>query len=91
LSSRTSLTNAVIFHSLRDAVKPLSEADCHTKTQLKKHIRGARPLEQALEARSALTDDGRAPLEASGLKVQDRLTQISDSLARIEQKSLPPF
>lgn len=61
-----------------------------------------RPLERALErrsdpeaqamrryylaVRSALTDDGRAPLEASGLQLQDRLTQISSSLARVEQK-----
>ena len=39
-----------------------------------------------LAVRSALTDDGRAPLEASGLQLQDRLTQISNSLARVEQK-----
>jgi hypothetical protein len=31
------------------------------------------------------------PLEASGLQLQDRLTQIHDSIARVEQKkSLPP-
>jgi hypothetical protein len=39
-----------------------------------------------LAVRSALTDDGRAPLGASRLKLQERLTQISDSLTRIEQK-----
>ena len=39
-----------------------------------------------LAVRSSLTDDGRAPLDASGLKLQDRLTQISDSIARVEQK-----
>jgi hypothetical protein len=90
------------FQYLRDAVQPLYEADRHAKTQLKKQVRGVRPLERALETRSdpeaeamrgsclavrsALTDDGRAPLEASGLKLQDRLTQVSDSLARSEQK-----
>lgn len=90
------------FHYLRDAVKPLYEADRHAKTQLKKLVRGVRPLERALEEqsgpeaeamqgyclaiRSALTDDGRAPLEASGLKLQERLTQISDSIARVQQK-----
>jgi hypothetical protein len=36
--------------------------------------------------RSALTDDGRPPLCASGLKLHDRLTWISDSLARVEEK-----
>ena len=92
------------FHYLRDATKPLYEADRHAKTELKKHVRGVRPLERALEersdpeaevmrgyclaVRSSLTDDGRAPLEASGLQLQDRLTQISDSIARVEQKKV---
>ena len=90
------------FHYLKDATKPLYEADRHAKAELKKHVRGVRPLERALEersdpeaeairgyclaVRSSLTDDGRAPLDASGLKLQDRLTQISDSIARVEQK-----
>src|SRR6266571_2380141 len=90
------------FHYLKDAIEPLYEADRHAKTQLKKLVRGVRPLERALEergdpeaeairgyclaVRSSLTDDGRAPLDASGLKLQDRLTQISDSIARVEQK-----
>ena len=90
------------FHYLKDAVDPLYEADRHAKTQLKKLVRGVRPLERALEergdaeaeamrgyclaVRSALCDDGRAPLDASGLKLQDRLRQISNSIARVEQK-----
>jgi len=90
------------FHYLRDATKPRDLADRHAKTQLKKHVRGVRPLERALEergdpeseairgyclaVRSALTDDGRAPLDASGLTLQERLTQISHSIARVEQK-----
>ncbi len=92
------------FHYLKDAVEPLYDADRHAKTQLKKHVRGVRPLERALEerrdpeaeamrgyclaVRSSLTDDGRAPLDASGLKLQTRLTQISDSIARVEQKKV---
>ena len=90
------------FHYLKDATEPLYDADRHAKTELKKHVRGVRPLERALEerndpeaqairgyclaVRSSLTDDGRAPLDASGLKLQERLTQISDSIARVEQK-----
>jgi hypothetical protein len=70
------------FHSLKDAVDPLYEADRQDIPQLKKHVRGVRPLEPALEergdpeaeairgsclaVRSSLTDDGRAPLDASG-------------------------
>src|SRR5437588_4230160 len=92
------------FHYLKDATEPLYDADRHAKTQLKKQVRGVRPLERALQergdpeaeaircyclaVRSSLTDDGRAPLEASGLKLQDRLTQISDSIARAEQKKV---
>src|SRR6266852_378157 len=92
------------FHYLKDAVDALYEADRHAKTQLKKHVRGVRPLERALEecsdpeaeairgyglaVRSSLTDDGRAPLEALGLQLQDRLTQISDSIARVEGKKV---
>jgi hypothetical protein len=36
--------------------------------------------------RSAITDDGRPPLEASGLKFKDRLSAIEASLAKVEQK-----
>ncbi len=90
------------FHYLREAAKPIFEADRHAKTQLKQQVRGVRPIERGLEeqedeqsqamhgyclaVRSALTDDGRPPLAASGLKLHDRLTQISDSLTRVEEK-----
>ncbi len=90
------------FHYLREAAKPIFEADRHAKAQLKQQVRGVRPIERSLEGqedeqsqamhgyclavRSALTDDGRPPLGASGLKLHDRLTQISDSLSRVEKK-----
>jgi hypothetical protein len=35
------------FHSLKDATQPLYEADRHAKTQLKKQLRGVRPIERA--------------------------------------------
>ena len=79
------------FHYLKDATKPLYEADQHAKTQLKKQLRGVRPIERALEeyktpeneairgyclaVRASLTDDGRSPLQASGLRLYDRITQ----------------
>ncbi len=90
------------FHYLKDAIDPLYEADRHAKTQLKKHLRGVRPIERALEecstpeneairgyclaVRASLTDDGRSPLQASGLKLYERITQVSDSIARVQQK-----
>src|SRR5437899_8158192 len=89
-------------HYLREAAKPIFEADRHAKAALKKLVRGVRPIERSLEGqedeqsqamhgyclavRSALTDDGRPPLGASGLKLHDRLTQISDALSRVEEK-----
>lgn len=69
------------FHYLREAAKPIAEADRHAKKELKKQVRGVRPIERALEkrsdeeaevvrgyclaVRSALTDDGQPPLDAS--------------------------
>jgi mutator family transposase len=89
------------FHYLREAAKPIFEADRHAKKELKKHVRGVRPIERALEGRadaeaevtrryclavrSALTDDGRPPLAAAGLRLQARLQAVADSLARVEQ------
>lgn len=90
------------FHYLREAAKPVYEADRHIKVQLKKKVRGVRPIERKVEGRSddeagdirgycaavrsALTDDGRPPLEASGLKLQGRLSAIAASLGRVARK-----
>jgi hypothetical protein len=84
------------FHYLREAAKPLYAADRHAKKELKKRVRGVRPIERRLAGRSdpeaevvrgycaavrsALTDDGRPPWEASGLKLHDRLSAIATSL-----------
>jgi len=90
------------FHYLREAAKPVFEADRHAKVLLKQEVRGVRPLERALEGReddeaaavrgyclavrSALTDDGRPPLCASGLRLHDRLTAIHASIGRVAAK-----
>jgi hypothetical protein len=39
-----------------------------------------------LAVRSALTDDGRPPLAAAGLRLRDRLTAIHASVARVQAK-----
>jgi hypothetical protein len=92
------------FHYLREAARPIFEADRHAKKELKKRVRGVRPIERALEGqrdeagttqaavarsyclavRRALTDDGRPPLAASGLKRKDWLEAIAQSLERVE-------
>src|SRR4051812_34888492 len=90
------------FHYLREAAAPIYEADRHAKVQLKKEVRGIRPIERKVEGRtgaeaevirgycaavrSALTDDGRPPLEASGLKLQGRLAAAAESLDRVAAK-----
>jgi hypothetical protein len=89
-------------HYLREAATPVYEADRHAKVQLKEKVRGIRPLERRVEGRddaeaetirgycaavrSALTDDGRPPLEASGLKLRDRLAKVAESLDRVGVK-----
>jgi hypothetical protein len=72
-----------------------------SKKELKKHLRGVRPIERSIErndaeagvirgyclaVRSALTDDGRPPLEASGLKLHERISAIVASLTRVSEK-----
>lgn len=90
------------FHYLREAARLIYEADRHAKKELKKKVRGVRTIERQMETRtdpeaevirgycsavrSALTDDGRPPLVASGLKLHDRLNAITDSLDRAGQK-----
>ena len=87
------------FHHLREAATPVYEADRHIKVQLEKEVRGIRPVERKIEGRqdaeaeairgycaavrSALTDDGRPPLDACGLKLQGRLGEAAASLERV--------
>src|ERR1700761_3350926 len=89
-------------HFLREAARPIFEADRHAKTELKKHVRGVRPIERSVEGasdpqavvvhgycaavRSAITDDGQAPLAASGLKLKERLEKVAASLERGAEK-----
>jgi len=90
------------FHYLREAALPIYEADRHAKKELKKQVRGVRVIERKAEkqqgeeaevvldycaaVRSAVTDDDRPPLAASGLKLQDRLTKVAASLDRVAAK-----
>lgn len=90
------------FHYLKEASKIIYEADRHAKKELKKHVRGIRKIENSipdddkkvaaivskycLAVRGSLTSDGRPPLDASGLKLQERLTLIEQSLQKVEKK-----
>jgi hypothetical protein len=95
------------FHYLREAAKPIYEADRHAKKELKKHVRGIRPIEREVEqlndeeamitrkycfaVGSALTDDGHPPLSASGLKLHERLSLIVASLERVAEIGVLPL
>jgi hypothetical protein len=90
------------FHYLREAAQPIFEADRHAQKELKKRVRGVRPIERQVEGRddadavairgygaavrSALTDDGRPPLEAPGLELKGGLESVVESLDRAEAK-----
>jgi hypothetical protein len=87
---------------LRAAAQPILEADRHAKKELKKRVRGVRPIERKVEGRddpeaavtrgycaavrSSLTDDGRPPLAASGLVLKGRWVAVVESLDRVEEK-----
>lgn len=93
------------FHFLREAARPIYEADRHAKKLLKKTVRGVRPIERSVEGRtdpaavavrgycaairSALTDDGRPPLGAPGLRLHRRLRAVAASLECVAKKGDP--
>jgi hypothetical protein len=94
------------FHYLREAARPLYEADRNAKKELKKRLRGVRPIERAVEGqtdataiavrgycaavRSALTDDHRPPLVPSGLRLARRLHAVARSLGRVAKRGPCP-
>lgn len=95
------------FHSLREAAKPVYEADRQAKKELKKQVRGIRPIEREVEqqeneegiitrkyrlaVRSALTDEGHPPLSAPGLKLYELLSLIAALLGAGHSKRELPF
>jgi len=94
------------FPYLREAAKPIYDADRHAKKERKKRVRGVRPIARRLAGRSdpeaavvrgscaavrrALTEDGPPPLEASGLTLHDRLTAMTARLERVEKRGPCP-
>jgi hypothetical protein len=94
------------FHFLREAANSVYEADRHAKKELQKGVRGVRPIERSVEGhddagsevvrgycaavRSAITDDGRTPLAAPGLRLRGRLEAVAGSLDRVLQKGATP-
>jgi hypothetical protein len=89
------------FHFLRNIAKPICEMDRALKVDLKKKLRGIKPIEQKANQtlnkqtqlilqycqtiRFALQDDGRYPLKPPGLKLYERLQTIAQSLTHNSQ------
>ncbi len=66
------------FHYLREAARPIYEADRHAKKELKKRVRGVRPIERDVTWRNAMTKRRRSsvvivpPFAARSLTTVDR-------------------
>lgn len=94
------------FHYLREAGRPIWEADRHAQKKLRQRVRGIRTMERQVEERTdpeaaitreycaavrgALSDTGQPPLEAGGLQLQQRLSLIETSLNRVAPKGGVP-
>ena len=94
------------FHYLKEAAKSIYEADRHAKKEVIKQVRGVRTIERSVTnpddaitevvqdycqaVRAALTEDGRPPLDAPGLTLQQRLCAIDQSLERMGKKGHCP-
>ena len=65
------------FHYLREAARLLFEADRHAKKELKKRVRGVRPIERELEGwegRTGLNDAEAAAIRGYCLAIRSALT-----------------
>ena len=60
------------FHYLREAAKPIYEADRHAKKELKKKVRGIRPIERKVEGRDDPEARGDPGLLRRGAQRADR-------------------
>lgn len=86
------------FHYLKDIAKPVVDKDRKLKTNIKKKLRGIRPIEKkaikeetvesettlayAAAIRSVLLEDGCPPLELPGVKVYEQTKLIQESLEK---------
>lgn len=73
-------------HFLRDAAKPVLEADSHAKVQMRKKVRGLRKIEQAVLEHerdsaepNAATNDPEATVTVSTESVNPKVTEVNSA------------
>jgi hypothetical protein len=74
------------FHYLREAAKPVYEADRHAKKELKKQLRGIRPIERSLEKR---TDPEAQAIRGYCLAVRSALTTMLTTFRKVTASYWP--
>ena len=74
------------FHYLREAAKPIYEADRHAKKELKKRVRGIRPIER--QAEKARTEDDEEAEIVRGYCAAVRAALTDDGLPPLAASGL---
>jgi len=76
------------FHYLREAAKPTYEADRHAKKELKKRVRGIRPIERAAEKAAAEKEAAAGEDDAEAEVVRGYCAAVR---AALTDDGLPPL
>ena len=76
------------FHYLREAAKPISEADRHAKKELKKRVRGIRKIERAAEQKAEEGEDDAEAEVVRGYCAAVRAALTDDGLPPLAASGL---
>lgn len=76
------------FHYLREAAKPIYEADRHAKKELKKRVRGIRKIERAAEEKAESGEDDAEADVVQGYCAAVRAALTDDGLAPLAAPGL---
>src|SRR3954449_13269451 len=76
------------FHYLREAAKPISEADRHAKKELKERVRGIRKIERAAEEEAAEGEDDAEAEVVRGYCAAVRAALTDDGLPPLAASGL---
>jgi len=76
------------FHYLREAAKPIHEADRHAKKELKKRVRGIRKIERAAEKEAEGTEDDAEAEVVRGYCAAVRAALTDDGLPPLAASGL---